>query len=644
MLAGGRDVVERGSDVGEGLRRFPRERVPDVDPVRPLGEPTAREIGELRREVEAVRLDRERRPARKALHEIAVRAADVEERPVPVDRVRDVAAGALPVLLGSRLAGLPPRRLRGEIRRDDELLRSAMPAVLVDLAALQRLVDLRDLAPLVLLQVGVLVGHAGKTTSALRPAIVVQLERSLELVLHERAHDGKAGPGSVPLDPFAVVRNRQHHLAVSLRERDRDVAAAVLEGVLEQLGEDERDGRGLLSRERDRLELRAYVLPGADALDEHRPQPVDELAEVDVVLAVLGQDLVHRGDREDTVHGVLERLARVDVIRAGLETQQRGDGLEVVLDAVVDLLGEDAPHDRSAVLERDGGVVGDRLEQRAIVVRERDVAVADELADLTSLPAQRHPHREGAGTPLGPGDLPVLEDEGSAGRMQRLHRRAHDRLERLLEVERLGDRLGDARERLELDDAPLRRGVELRVLDRLRDLRGDGDEEVDLRVRERARRPRPHVERSLQLVPREDGDGEDRLVLVLREVRELLEPRIEVRALRDHHRCALGGRDAGDPFSRAHARRAGHLLDAAAVRGPQDELVGTLVVEVDEARIRRERVGHLARNELEHLLQVERRVDGGDRLGEKAEVAGRRVHVSHCHVYEPGRSVIGSCA
>jgi hypothetical protein len=62
------------------------------------------------------------------------------------------------------------------------------------------------------------------------------------------------------------------------------------------------------------------------------------------------------------------------------------------------------------------------------------------------------------------------------------------------------------------------------------------------------------------------------------------------------------------------------------VRGPQHELVRTLVVQVDEAGVGVERVRDLARHEREHLLEIERRVDGLDRLGQQAEVALARVH------------------
>ena len=94
----------------------------------------------------------------------------------------------------------------------------------------------------------------------------------------------------------------------------------------------------------------------------------------------------------------------------------------------------------------------------------------------------------------------------------------------------------------------------------------------------------------------------------------------------DHHRRALRGGRPGDPLPGAHARRARHLLDAAAVGRAQDELVGALVVEVHEARVRAERAGHLARDELEHLLQVEGGVDRRDRLRQEPQVTGRLVH------------------
>ena len=170
-----------------------------------------------------------------------------------------------------------------------------------------------------------------------------------------------------------------------------------------------------------------------------------------------------------------------------LEPQQRGHGLQVVLDPVVDLLSEDPTKRHAAVLERHGGLARDRLEQLAIVVRERRVAIDHELADRPAAPAQRQSDGLRAGASLGPRDPPVLEHDGGAGRVHRLDRRLHDRLERLLEVERLRHRLGDPGQRLELVHAALRLRVELGVLDRLRDLARNRHQQVDLGLRERPR-------------------------------------------------------------------------------------------------------------------------------------------------------------
>ena len=93
------------------------------------------------------------------------------------------------------------------------------------------------------------------------------------------------------------------------------------------------------------------------------------------------------------------------------------------------------------------------------------------------------------------------------------------------------------------------------------------------------------------------------------------------------------------PLARPHPRRAGHLLDAAPVRRAQDELAGPLVVEVDEARVGIECVSDIARNELEHLLEVERRVDRRDRVGQEPQVPRGRVHASHSAPLETCRRI-----
>jgi hypothetical protein len=169
------------------------------------------------------------------------------------------------------------------------------------------------------------------------------------------------------------------------------------------------------------------------------------------------------------------------------------------------------------------------------------------------------------------------------------------------------------------------------VLDGLGDLRGDRDEKVDLSPGERPRLARADVERALQLLlrpVREDRHGEDRLVVVLAQVGEALEARVEVRLGRDHHRRPLGRGGAGDALARTHVRPFRVALDGGPVRGAQHELVGALVVEVDEARVGAERRGHLVRDRLHHLLQLEAGVDDLDRAGEQREMPGRRVHQS----------------
>ena len=364
-------------------------------------------------------------------------------------------------------------------------------------------------------------------------------------------------------------------------------------------------------------------------MHEHRTQAVDQLGELDVLLALLGQRLVHGGDRENPVHRVLERFARIDVRGARLDPQERRHRLEVVLHAVVDLLCEHPPHHGTAVLERNRRVMRNRLEQRAVLVGERGVAVCDELADLPALPAQRRAHRVPARPALGPCDATVLEDERGAGRTDRFHRRLHDRLERLLEVQRLGDGLRDLRERLQLRDPTLSLRVELRVHDRLGDLVGDRLEQLHLVAPIFARHERPHVQRAREHTAGEDRHREDRLVLLLGQVRKLLEARVEVRRRRDHHRGAFRSGAAGDPLAGTHSGPPCHLVDAQSVGRPEHELVGPLVVEIDEAGIRSEGVCHLVCDEVEHLLEVERRVDGGSGLGQEPQVPLGRVHAPH---------------
>ena len=123
------------------------------------------------------------------------------------------------------------------------------------------------------------------------------------------------------------------------------------------------------------------------------------------------EHLVHRGDREDPVDRVPQRLLRVDVRCPRLQPQERGHGLQVVLDPVVDLLGEHAAQRHPPVLERDRRLARDRLQQLPVVVGERRVPVDDELADRPPAPAQRQAHGMRARAALRPGDASVLEHD-----------------------------------------------------------------------------------------------------------------------------------------------------------------------------------------------------------------------------------------
>jgi hypothetical protein len=164
------------------------------------------------------------------------------------------------------------------------------------------------------------------------------------------------------------------------------------------------------------------------------------------------------------------------------------------------------------------------------------------------------------------------------------------------------------------------------VLDRLRDLGRDREQELDLSLREVARLTRADVQRTFELFPREDRYSEDRLVLLFRQVRETLEARVEMRLRSDHHRRPLGRSGTRDPLAGPHFRAPGHLLDVRPVRRPEHELVATLVVEVDEARVGPERLRDLAGDELQHLLEVECRVDGGDRFRQEPQVPLGGIH------------------
>lgn len=110
-----------------------------------------------------------------------------------------------------------------------------------------------------------------------------------------------------------------------------------------------------------------------------------------MLLNGLAEGLVHDGDRADPAYRLLERGLRVGGVHApGLEPEQGGHRLQVVLHPVVDLA--------------DRRVLGDQLTVTATQLR--DVAQQDQRTDVLTLRAQRDAARDHGDSVTG--DLRVL--------------------------------------------------------------------------------------------------------------------------------------------------------------------------------------------------------------------------------------------
>src|SRR3954451_9170082 len=79
-------------------------------------------------------------------------------------------------------------------------------------------------------------------------------ELATQLVPDERSHDREAGAVGVRTDSGAVVDDRQHHILIALAQLDADAGAAVLERVLQELREHEREGGGTRASQEDLVE------------------------------------------------------------------------------------------------------------------------------------------------------------------------------------------------------------------------------------------------------------------------------------------------------------------------------------------------------------------------------------------------------
>ena len=203
-----------------------------------------------------------------------------------------------------------------------------------------------------------------------------------------------------------------------------------------------------------------------------------------------------------------------------------------------------------------------------------------------------------------------------------------DRLQELVERVRTRDRLRELGELLELGDAEPRLLVEARVLDRARDERRRGHDEVDLVVGELPRGLGVRGDRADRLArAADDRHGEQRLVALLLELRHVLHPRIGERVLADERRLAVlcgPPREALAPLER-------DLPDLALVRRRRRAHDEPRVVldEVDEAAVDAARVRHEPHDGRQHLGELDRRGDGRDDLLEEllARLQGHRASI-----------------
>ncbi len=125
---------------------------------------------------------------------------------------------------------------------------------------------------------------------------------------------------------------------------------------------------------------------GAHVGDEP-PQPVGDVVEVHVLLDRVAQRLVDDRDRAHPAHGLLQRRPRRPRVGpTGLQAQQRGHRLQVVLDAVVDLADGRVLRDQLAVAAAQLGDVAQQHQgpgalagrpQRDRPQHERDLAGVD---------------------------------------------------------------------------------------------------------------------------------------------------------------------------------------------------------------------------------------------------------------------------
>ena len=203
-----------------------------------------------------------------------------------------------------------------------------------------------------------------------------------------------------------------------------------------------------------------------------------------------------------------------------------------------------------------------------------------------------------------------------------------EQAERLLDRhrEQLVDRLGardvpaELRELLELAQRAPRALVQARVLDRVGHEGRDVQQEGGVLRAEHARGlgvQRDHADHALTLGDQRHGD--ERLVLLLLELGEVLDARVGERLLRDEDRLPVLQHPAGDALARRH-RDAAAEMRVALRGGAQHDSPPAVLAQEDVGRVRDDGVVDEPHDRAQHLLEIERRVDGVDDLVEDAEL------------------------
>ena len=151
---------------------------------------------------------------------------------------------------------------------------------------------------------------------------------------------GQPCPVVVHADPElpGVTRRLNQHSAGPRRARPVD--QAVLEGVLQQFGQHQGERRGNRARKQAEPPGDHRADPRFRCRDHagHRGHPLGDVVEVDELFRGVRQRLVDDRDRSDPADRLLQRVPGFRRTgAAGLEPQQRGHGLQVVLHPVVDL-------------------------------------------------------------------------------------------------------------------------------------------------------------------------------------------------------------------------------------------------------------------------------------------------------------------